>query len=50
MVPMDGMSYLQTMNHVVKRWYLWMECLIYKTMNHVVKRWYLWMECLIYKQ
>jgi len=30
MVPMDGMSYLQTMNHVVKRGYLWVECPVYK--------------------
>ena len=26
MVPMGGMSYLQTMNHVIKRGYLWMGC------------------------
>jgi hypothetical protein len=38
MVPMDGMSYLQTMNHVVKRGYLWVECPVYKNINHVFKR------------
>jgi len=30
MVPMGGMSYLQTMNHVVKRWCLWVECPVYE--------------------
>jgi hypothetical protein len=31
MVPMDGMSYLQNINHVVKRGYIWVECPVYKT-------------------
>jgi len=30
MVPMDGMSCLQTMNHLDKSGHLWMGCPVYK--------------------
>ena len=34
---MDGMFYLQTMNHVVKRGYLWMGCPVHKQCMMLLK-------------